>query len=111
MGQGLGIGAMIVAILAIFVPVVGIYVVWGALVLATVAALMGDRVYPVVTVIITIVNVVFLSPLILAAFSGEEKSGESFFFYVTIVLIIAPIATMIISVVTIGNKKEPEGEE
>ena len=109
MNKGLGVGAMVVAILAIFVPVVGIYVVWGALVLAALAAFMGDRTYPIVTVLISIVNVVFLSPMMLVAFTGENQNGGSFYLYMTIALCFAPIVAMIMNVVASTNKNI-EGE-
>lgn len=96
MEKGLGVGAIIVAILAIFVPVVTIYVVWGALVLATMAALMGDKVSPIATVMISIVNVLFMSPMTLMALKGENESGGSMYMILTIVLAIAPIVGMVV---------------
>lgn len=97
MNKGLGIGAMVVAILAIFVPVVTIYVVWLALALAILAALMGDRVFPIVTVLISAINLFFFSPMTWALMAGENQEGKSFFFYMTVAMMIAPIAAMIMS--------------
>jgi hypothetical protein len=108
MNKGLGLGAMVLAILAILVPVVTIYVVWLALILATIAVLMGDRVYFIVTVLISIVNLVFLSPMTLALLKGENLNGESSFLYGTIALLAAPIGAMIFSIVKTHSKKEGE---
>jgi len=96
MEKGLGIGAIVVAILAIFVPVVTVYVVWAALAIATLAALLGDKVSPVVTLLITVVNVIFLSPMTLALLKGENMNGGSFYLIFTIVLAVAPIVGMVV---------------
>ena len=50
MAKGFGIAALVVAILAVFVPVVSIVVVWFALILAAIAGLLGNRVYPIAVV-------------------------------------------------------------
>jgi len=106
MNKGLGVGAMVVAILAIFVPVVTVYVVWLALGLATLAALMKDMTYPIVTVLISAINVVFLSPMTWALMAGENLEGKSAFFYITVAMMIAPIAAMIIGATKSTNKNE-----
>ena len=108
MNKGLGVGAMVVAILAIFVPVVTVYVVWLALVLATLAALMKDMTYPIVTVLISGINLVFLSPMTWALMAGENQEGKSFFWYMTIVLMIAPIVAMIMSAIKPKNNTNGE---
>lgn len=106
MNRGLGIGAMVASILAIFVPVVGIYVVWLGLGLAVIAGLMGDKTYPIVTILISFINIIFLSPMTLILFKGENENGNTFFFYMTIVLIIAPILAMIGNTMIETNKSK-----
>ena len=64
MGKGFGIAALILAILAIFVPLVGIAVTGLAIVLAVVAAFAGDRVLSTATALIALVDTFFLSPSI-----------------------------------------------
>lgn len=97
MQKGLGIAALVVAILSILVPVVTIYVVWLALVLAAVAAFMGDKAFPVAAALTCLVNLVFLSPMTWAVFTGEHFSGGSFFKVTTIILFIAPFVALILA--------------
>jgi hypothetical protein len=62
MAKGIGIAALIVAIVAFFVPIVGIAFSIFALILATLAALGGDRAYATATPIVVAVNTFGLSP-------------------------------------------------
>ena len=57
--KALGISALVVAILGIFVPVVTIYVVWFSLALAATGAFMGDKVFPIVALVANLINLVF----------------------------------------------------
>jgi hypothetical protein len=50
MGKGFGISALVVGLLAIFVPLVTIYVIWLSLALASIAGFFGDRVFPIVSI-------------------------------------------------------------
>lgn len=63
MAKGLGVASLVVAILGIFVPVVTIYVVWLALILAALAGFLGDKVFPIASLLACLINVIFLSPL------------------------------------------------
>ena len=47
MAKGFGIVGLVIAIIAIFVPLVAIYVMWLGLIVATIGALMGDRIFTV----------------------------------------------------------------
>ncbi len=91
MSKGIGIASLVFGILAIFVPVVSLYVVWLALGLAGVAAFAGDRTFSVATLLICLVNVIFLSPATIL-----ELEGVSFLKTCTIVFFIAPVAGLII---------------
>ena len=62
LGKGLGIAALCFAIIGAFMPVVGLYVGWIALLLASAAALFGQRGLAVATAIISAVVFVFLTP-------------------------------------------------
>lgn len=95
MGKGFGIGALVLGILSIFVPIVSLYVVWLALALATVAGLLSDKVFSLATIVITLVNVLFLSPATWMALKGEQMSGGSGLMATTIVLFIAAIGALV----------------
>jgi hypothetical protein len=101
MAKGFGIVGLVIAIIAIFVPLVAIYVMWLGLIVATVGALAGDRIFTVITWVVTIANIAFFSPLTLALLIGEqaateEAGGSGIFLTITIVLFIAPIVAMIL---------------
>ena len=102
MAKGFGIVGLVIAIIAIFVPLVAIYVMWLGLIVATVGALVGDRIFTVITWVVTIANIVFFSPITLALLIGqqaaaEESGGSGILLTITIVLFIAPIVAMILN--------------
>jgi hypothetical protein len=66
MRQGFGIAALVVVILAIFVPLYSFIVSGLALILAAVAALAGDRPFAIATPLIAAANFLLLSPVALA---------------------------------------------
>lgn len=75
MDKGFGIAALILAILAIFIPVVGIYVSGLALVLAAIGALAGDRIFAVATPLIAAVNTFPFSPSTWILIDGSGREG------------------------------------
>jgi hypothetical protein len=97
MGKGLGVAALVVSILAIFVPIVTIYVIWLSLVLAAVAGLLGDKTFPIAATLANLVNILFMSPVTLMALTGENLDGGSTpLMTTTTTLFIAPIVTLIL---------------
>lgn len=106
MAKGLGIAALVVSILAIFVPIVTVYVIWLALILAAVSGFMGDKAFPIASLLVCLLNLVFWSPATWIAFHGEHIQGGSFFRITTIILFIAPIAGLIAGIVKM--KKVPQ---
>jgi hypothetical protein len=69
-GKGIGIAAMVLGIIAIFVPFVSIYMVWLAMILAISAAFAGEKPFSAATFAICMVNVLFLSPATMAELKG-----------------------------------------
>src|SRR5262245_6960619 len=66
MAKGFGIAALVLAIIAIFIPgTVWLYVAWGAALLAATGALAGDRIFAGAVTLLIIVNTLFLSPFTL----------------------------------------------
>lgn len=65
MAKGFGIAALICALLALAIPLVGIVVSGIAIVLAIIAALSGDRVFATATSLIAGINTFFLSPSVM----------------------------------------------
>ena len=103
MAKGFGIVGLVIALIAIFVPLVAIFVMWLGLIVATVGALLGDRIFTVITWVVTVANIVFFSPITLALLIGEQAAaeesggGSGILLTITIVLFIAPIAAIILN--------------
>lgn len=92
MAKGFGIAALVVAILAIFTPVVGILLSALALVLASIGALAGDRAFAVATPLIAGVNTFFLSPSTwIHIENARHDSGISALMIGFYVLLAAPV--------------------
>ncbi|HEY6255791.1 MAG TPA: hypothetical protein VIY51_08360 [Xanthobacteraceae bacterium] len=75
MNKGFGIAALVLAIIAIFVPFYGLWVSGIACALAVAAALAGDRIFAVATPIIAGVNTYFLSPAISYVLT-QDRTGQ-----------------------------------
>ena len=74
MAKGFGIAALICALLAIVIPIVGIVVSGIAIVLAIVAAFSGDRAFATATSLIAAVNTFFLSPSVMLVLHTSPAS-------------------------------------
>lgn len=95
MGKGFGIASLVFAIFSIFVPIVTLYVVWLSLALAAVAGLLGDKTFTLAALVISLINIIFLSPMTWAALAGENMGGGSILMITTAILFLAPVAAMI----------------
>ena len=100
MGKGVGVGSIILATVGIFVPVAGIFIGWLALLLAAIAGLAGEVTLTVAVVAISVVNYLFLSPSLWLATAGANlqpgPGSPNVAIYITIVLVIAPVATLML---------------
>lgn len=97
MKLSLAIAALVIVILAIFIPVYGIVLTALALILATVSALMGERAITIATTVVAFVSVIFLSPVIWVAVHAAESSSVRYVAYVlALAFLFAPIVGMII---------------
>ena len=97
--KGLGIAALIVAVIGMGVPVITIYIVWLALVLAALSAFLGNKAFPLAATLVCLINALLLSPSVWILLTVEPKM----FLKVTIIILfIAPIAGLII-----GRRKKP----
>ena len=94
MAKGFGIAALIVALVAFGVPLVGLFVSGLALLLAAIGALAGDRVFAIATPILVAINTFVLSPTTWMALAGGSN-GEG---KVLTVVILAALALPIIAI-------------
>ncbi len=102
MHKGLGIAALVIAVIGMGIPVITIYIVWLALVLATLSAFLGNKAFPLAATLVCLVNALFLSPSVWILLTVEPKM---FLKATTTILFIAPIAGLII-----GRRKKPAVE-
>ena len=98
--KGLGIAALVIAVIGMGVPVITIYIVWLALVLATLSAFLGNKAFPLAATLVCLINTLFLAPSIWILFMVEPRQVLK---ATTIVLFIASIAGLII-----GRRKKLE---
>ena len=102
MGKGLSLAGLLVAILGAFVPVVGLFIGWVALIFATFGAMAGGKGLAVATVGVSAVAFLFLTPSlwIEAAAQGaglHKQTGSSpIFRIISLALLAAPIVGCLI---------------
>ena len=70
MGMGVGIAGLVLAIIAIFVPLVALYVIWVSLIFTSIAAFAGDKPFSIAAWCVSLVNLLLLSPITLAVLIG-----------------------------------------
>ena len=98
MGKGFGIAAMIVVVISFFIPFVGFLGTGVAMVLATVAALAGDRVFATVTSLVGAVSTFFFSPTmwLMMAAPDSPTGGKTTFFIIVVGVLALPIVGMLL---------------
>jgi len=67
MGKGIGIAALVIVIVSFVVPFIGNFVAYFALVIASIAALMGEKTFAIATTVIAFAKMFFMSPLLMAS--------------------------------------------
>lgn len=98
MKTGFGIAALILAIIALFIPIpIWLYTAWVALLLAVIAALAGDRAFSIAVMALTVANTLFFSPLTLAALISTGDQGGLGLLVVHIIAMILPLAAIILN--------------
>ena len=109
--KGLGIAALIIAVLGAIMPGVGLFVGWLALILATFAAAGDGRGLAIATIAVSTVAFLFLTPSLwieAAAFGtgyGEATGSSPILRIVSLMLLVAPIGAMFV-----GKNKVAETE-
>jgi hypothetical protein len=99
MGKGLGIAGLVISIIAIFIPIGGIFIGWAALLFVTVAAIAGEVTLTIAVVAISAVDYLFCSPWLWIATAGahfnENISSPNLLLWSTGIMIVAPIVGLI----------------
>jgi hypothetical protein len=97
MAKGFGIAGLVLAILAIFVPLAGIFISGIAVVCAVVAALAGDRVFATAVPLIAGVNTFFLSASVWIMMAQQSQAERSSFTFLVLAFVAAPFVAMILN--------------
>lgn len=92
MGMKFGIAAFLLALVAIVVPFYGIMVGWAALLLASFAAWTGERIIVYATIVVSIINYIFISPLLASAIAPIDNN----LIEITMVMLAAPVVTIMV---------------
>jgi hypothetical protein len=93
---GLGIAALIISVVSLFIPIYGIYLGGIALIIAAVAGLLGDKGLTIATVVVSFVGYFFLTPSLSLAEQGEPGSTHGIWIVIYALLAI-PVVCMFIS--------------
>jgi len=98
-GTGIGIAALIIAVVGMFLPVIGLFVSWIALIIACFAALFGDRGLTIATVIVSVVGFIIFTPSLWATITvnGVATSPSNVLRLITLILVVAPIVCIILN--------------
>lgn len=92
MAKGFGIAALVLAILAIFVPLYGLWIAAIASLFAAISALAGDRIFATAAPIITAINLLFLSPAFWHLMNNS--SDKTVNYLIVLVLVGVPFIAM-----------------
>lgn len=97
LSSGIGLAALIIAVIGIFIPVVGLFIGWFALLIALVAALTGDKGLSIATVVVSALGFALLTPsLWVEAGASSAQGSPPVLRILTIILLLAPVAGMIL---------------
>jgi hypothetical protein len=110
MAKSFGIAAIAVAVVAIVMPLYGLFLSAGAIALSVIAALAGDRIFATATPIIAVVNTLFLSPLMWLLIRDKGASNVGSFYVFVIIFFAAPFVAMFLNstgkIVIPGSSRE-----
>ena len=99
-GKGLSTAGLVMAIIGAFIPLIGLYIGWAALGLATLGALAGNKGMTIAVVAVSAMVFLFLTPsLWLEAFAHSEgyreASGRAPVLKIgTLIMLAAPLVAM-----------------
>lgn len=108
MAKGFGIAALIMVVLALFIPIGGVFLSALAALLAVVAALAGDRIFATATPLIGFINTMFLSPSTWIFLGGNDPGAKSFMTTMIVIVAALPFAAMALNAtgkIVIGAKR------
>jgi hypothetical protein len=111
--KGFAMAALVVAIVAVIMPIISLHFVWIALILTAIAIFTedhkdkGGEAFSKAAFIICIVNVLLLSPVTWREFHIERVHHSHYLEMVTVVLFVIPV--IIYSIQNPSKENEPKG--
>ena len=86
MGKGFGIAALIIMLISVPVPVLGTWIGYLALVIAGIAALIGNKSFVIATTVVGVIKMYFLSPSLMAVmylpFADQAAPASAYLFFI-----------------------------
>jgi len=95
MGKGIGIAAFVIILISFIVPIVGTFVAYFALILATIAALAGNKAFAIATAIIAGIKMYALSPMLMVMMYNPVEGDLPWVLIFHTTLIALPIICVI----------------
>ncbi|MBG52183.1 MAG: hypothetical protein CML99_07165 [Rhodobiaceae bacterium] len=95
MSQGFGITAVILTVVSIFIPVLGAFTTAIAMLLASIAALAGDRVFATISALLAATSLIFLSPAFLATLTAALNVQELSVVAVYLAIFLSPALPLV----------------
>lgn len=107
---GLGVAGFVVLIISVLIPYYGLHIGALALAIVTVGAFMGDRLFTVLTVVVSAVKVWFLSPTF-ALLTSSYSDGVATFHILAAGAHLVPLIAILIGAKRLENAAAQEGNE
>jgi len=106
--SGLAIGGFVVLLLSVFIPIYGLYIGGMALGLVAVGGYFGERVFTILTVVVSIVKVWFLSPTFYLLSNNTSDGGVVIF--IAVIAHAIPIVAILMGKSRISELKKEYAE-
>lgn len=107
---GLGIAGFVVLIISLVIPYYGLHIGTLALAIVTVGAFMGDRLFTILTVVVSAVKVWFLSPTF-ALLTSSYSDGVATFQVLAVGAHLVPLIAIFIGAKRMESAAAQEGNE
>lgn len=105
--SGLAIAGFVILMLSVFIPIYGLYIGVLALLLVTIGAFFGEKLFTILTVTVSALKVWFLSPTFQVLVHGHNGENEAIFMGGAIVAHAIPLAAMYAAAQRAKNAKTP----
>lgn len=107
---GINIAGFIILLISLLIPIYGLYIGGIALILVTLGAAYGERLFALITVIVSAVKVWFLSPSF-SLLVSELSDDRALYIVIALAAHAAPVIAMVVSAQRAGGTSTGTSEE